>query len=85
VWFARDAAGDDLVDHADTAVGVPAAEADGDRAAEQLDGSASSNVCKEIARELQISPWTVQDHVKAVYAKTGVTCRGDLSAMVFGP
>jgi DNA-binding CsgD family transcriptional regulator len=39
---------------------------------------------KEIARELQISPWTVQDHLKAIYVKTGVSSRGDLSALVIG-
>ena len=34
---------------------------------------------KSIAAMLQLSPWTVQDHVKAVYAKTGVS-RADLGA-----
>jgi DNA-binding CsgD family transcriptional regulator len=29
---------------------------------------------------LGLSPWTVQDHVKAVYAKTGVS-RADLGAL----
>jgi DNA-binding CsgD family transcriptional regulator len=46
--------------------------------------SAHGQSAKEMARELQISPWTVQDHLKAVYAKTGATCRGDLGAMVLG-
>jgi DNA-binding CsgD family transcriptional regulator len=45
---------------------------------------ADGQSAKEIARDLQISPWTTQDHLKAVYAKTGVNCRGDLSAMVIG-
>jgi DNA-binding CsgD family transcriptional regulator len=35
---------------------------------------------KSIAAMLQLSPWTVQDHVKAVYAKTGVS-RTDLGAL----
>ena len=35
---------------------------------------------KSIAAALQLSPWTVQDHVKAVYAKTGVS-RADLGAL----
>ena len=33
--------------------------------------SAHGQSAKEVARELQISPWTVQDHLKAIYAKTG--------------
>src|SRR6202012_1430494 len=28
---------------------------------------------KAIAASLQLSPWTVQDHVKAIYAKPGVS------------
>jgi DNA-binding CsgD family transcriptional regulator len=36
---------------------------------------------KEIARDLQISTWTVQDHLKAVYAKTGVNSRAGLGAL----
>ena len=35
---------------------------------------------KSIAAMLSLSPWTVQDHVKAVYAKTGVS-RGDLGTL----
>ena len=35
---------------------------------------------KSIAAMLQLSPWTVQDHVKAVYAKTGVS-RADLGGL----
>jgi DNA-binding CsgD family transcriptional regulator len=39
---------------------------------------------KEIARDLQISQWTARDHLKAVYAKTGATCRADLTALADG-
>jgi DNA-binding CsgD family transcriptional regulator len=35
---------------------------------------------KSIAARLKLSPWTVQDHVKAIYAKTGVS-RADLGAL----
>lgn len=38
---------------------------------------------KEMAAELSISPHTVRDHVKAVFAKTGFTTRGELVARVF--
>ena len=38
---------------------------------------------KEIAADLNISPHTVRDHVKAIFAKTGFTTRGELVARVF--
>ena len=38
---------------------------------------------KDIATELSISPHTVRDHVKAIFAKTGFTTRGELVARVF--
>jgi DNA-binding CsgD family transcriptional regulator len=34
---------------------------------------------KQIARALGISDYTVQDHLKAIFAKVGVSTRGDLS------
>lgn len=38
---------------------------------------------KDIAAEVSISPHTVRDHVKAIFAKTGFTTRGELVARVF--
>jgi DNA-binding CsgD family transcriptional regulator len=37
----------------------------------------------EIASRLFLSPWTVQDHLKAIFDKTGVGSRGELVARLF--
>jgi len=39
---------------------------------------------KAIASSLVISPWTVDDHLKTIYEKAGITSRGELVLLVPG-
>jgi DNA-binding CsgD family transcriptional regulator len=38
---------------------------------------------KQMARRLDVSPYTVQDHLKAIFRKTGARTRGELVGQVF--
>ncbi|WP_306335630.1 helix-turn-helix transcriptional regulator [Streptomyces sp. KL118A] len=45
-----------------------------------IEGALQGQAAKQIARRLDLSPHTVNDHFKAVYRKTGVTSREELIA-----
>jgi DNA-binding NarL/FixJ family response regulator len=45
---------------------------------------AQGQSAKTIASTLFISPWTVQDHIEAIYRKTGVGARSDLTSLATG-
>jgi DNA-binding CsgD family transcriptional regulator len=44
---------------------------------------ASGRTNQEIARSLELSPYTVADHIKSVFAKLDVSTRGELTSKLF--
>jgi DNA-binding NarL/FixJ family response regulator len=54
------------------------------RQREVLAGLLSGSSVKEIAVQLGISPYTVNDYVKAIYKRYKVSSRGELMAVVHG-
>lgn len=54
------------------------------REAEVFDLLVLGRTRDEIAAELDISPWTVKNHIKAVFSKTGTHSAKELMALVYG-
>ena len=54
---------------------------DGERRVTELVAQGLST--KEIAGRLQVTAYTVQDHLKSIFAKSGAGSRGDLVARLF--
>ncbi|CAM3017972.1 LuxR C-terminal-related transcriptional regulator [Prescottella defluvii] len=55
------------------------------REAEVLDHILAGETRVEVARQLFVSPYTVQDHLKSIYAKIGVGSRQELVAQLLAP
>ncbi len=53
------------------------------REAEVAQAAVQGHTNKAVARTLQISEHTVEDHLKSVFAKVGVASRGELTARIF--
>ena len=70
------APGASVIDGALRALGLSARERE--VAALVLQGHST----KAIASALVISPWTAQDHLKAIYEKVGVSSRSELVSLV---
>ncbi len=54
-----------------------------DRERQVTEGVLRGLVTKQIARELGIAEYTVQDHLKAIFTKVGVATRGELAYELF--